>query len=357
MLKALDKWLLPYLLRARPVRLSQPLHLVLCVCDHWEPFHGADRAEALARLAQWEEQFPAVTGEFRDADGLAPAHTFFFPVEQWDDEIIRRLHAFCQRHHTEVEIHLHHRDDTPENLRVTLERGRDRLAEAGLLSRDDRGRVRYGFVHGDWALDDSYPGGGFCGVRNELDILQETGCYGDFTLPSAPNPCQTRMVNSVYYAVDTPAAKSHDRGRRAAAGTLPKEREFLLVQGPLGLNWQRRKWGLLPRLENAEIAGANPPSECRMQTWIDLAPRLCGAPHVAFLKLHTHGGNPRDMKTLLGEPMRRFHAFLAEQFNDGTRYILHYATARELTNIVHGIEHGGTNPSQLRDTTYHLPVR
>lgn len=357
MLKALDKWFLPYLFRARPVPVSQPLHIVLCVCDHWEPFHGADRAEALARMGRWEEQFPVVTAGFRDADGQPPAHTFFFPVEQWDDEIIARLHGFCQRHHTEVEIHLHHRDDTPENLRATLLRGRDRLAEAGLLSRDSEGQVRYGFVHGDWALDDSHPAGRCCGVRNELDVLRETGCYGDFTLPSAPSPCQTRTINSVYYAVDTPGPKSHDRGRLAAVGTSPRDREFLLVQGPLGLNWRWRKWGFLPRMENAEVAGANPPTERRLRTWLDFAPRVLGAPQVVFVKLHTHGGNPRDMRTLLGEPMRQFHALLAEQFNDGARYILHYATARELTNIVHGIEQGGSNPSTLRDTTYHFPAR
>jgi hypothetical protein len=50
--------------------------------------------------------------------------------------------------------------------------------------------------------------------------------------------------------------------------------------------------------------------------------------------------------------MRRFHQLLAERFNDGTRHILHYVTARELANIVHGLETGGSHPGQLRDTTY-----
>jgi hypothetical protein len=352
MFKALDKWLLPYMLSPRPVRVSGPFHIVLCVCDHWEPFHAADRAEALRRVAEWEAEFPRVTEGFRDADGRPPAHTFFFPVEQWDEEVIRRLHAFCHTHHAEVEVHLHHKDDTAENLRDTLLRGRDRLAEAGFLAKDAAGSLRYAFVHGDWALDNSYPGGGYCGVSNELDILRETGCYGDFTLPSAPNPSQTRTINSIYYATDTPAPKSHDRGRKATVGTSPNDRELLLVQGPLGLNWRWRKWGLLPRIENAEVAGANPPTLLRVLTWLDLAPRIVGAPHVVFVKLHTHGGNPRDMRTLLGDPMRRFHQLLAERFNDGTRHILHYVTARELANIVHGLETGGSHPGQLRDTTY-----
>ena len=35
MLKALDRWLIPYLLRRRPKRdASEPLHLVIAVCDH-----------------------------------------------------------------------------------------------------------------------------------------------------------------------------------------------------------------------------------------------------------------------------------------------------------------------------------
>ena len=67
----------------------------------------------------------------------------------------------------------------------------------GLLSRDRyTGEVGYGFIHGNWALDNSRPDGRMCGVDNELDVLRETGCYADFTLPSAPSPTQTRKINS-----------------------------------------------------------------------------------------------------------------------------------------------------------------
>ena len=88
----------------------------------------------------------------------------------------------------------------------------------GLLACDRRtGRPAYGFIHGNWALDNSRPDGRWCGVNNELDVLRETGCYADFTFPSAPSPTQPRKINSIYYAVDdpqpTPFARPGDRRR------------------------------------------------------------------------------------------------------------------------------------------------
>ena len=50
----------------------------------------------------------------------------------------------------------------------------------------ERSEVGYAFIHGNWSLCNSRPDGRYCGVNNELDVLRETGCYADFTLPSAP---------------------------------------------------------------------------------------------------------------------------------------------------------------------------
>src|SRR5213078_673629 len=103
-----------------------------------------------------------------------------------------------------------------------------------LLSTDKvTGEVVYGFIHGNWALDNSRPDGRYCGVGNELDVLRETGCYADFTLPAFPSPCQTRTVNSIYYAAGRPGcAKSHDTGAPAGVGR-PPVRGLLMIQGPL----------------------------------------------------------------------------------------------------------------------------
>ena len=97
----------------------------------------------------------------------------------------------------------------------------------------------------------------WCGVNNELDVLRETGCYADFTMPSAPSPTQTRTINSIYYAVDDPdaaqVARPRGRGRRqrpSPAGSL------MLIQGPLVLDLER-KWGC-PRVENGCLQGNQP---------------------------------------------------------------------------------------------------
>src|SRR5258707_498316 len=81
----------------------------------------------------------------------------------------------------------------------------------------------YAFIHGNWALDNSRPDGRWCGINNELDVLRETGCFADFTLPSAPSPCQTSTINRIYYAVDDPKRpKSHDTGFPIAEHRTPE---------------------------------------------------------------------------------------------------------------------------------------
>jgi hypothetical protein len=312
-------------------------------------------------LAEWKRKLPKLTKDFRDADGCGPRHTFFYPVEQYDPDILNDIADICRASGGEVEIHLHHDRDTADGLRQKLEQGKTDLARHGLLSRDTQGRTRYGFVHGNWALDDSHPEGKGCGVRNELAILRDTGCYADFTMPSAPSRTQTQIINSLYYAKSTAEPKSHDTGvpARVSTGTTvgenPTPGDLLLVQGPLGLNWERRKWGLLPRIENADLTGANPPRMDRMRLWLQLGIHIAGRPDWVFIKLHTHGGIPQNFNMLLGEPMREFHRAALAQFNDGEKFRLHYVSARELVNILHAAEQGRSgNPGEFRDYRYRL---
>jgi len=359
MYKALDLWLPAYLRRPRRVKPDGVTDILLAVCDHFEPLHGADKKTALERMAIWKRDFQKLIAQFSDSTGCKPRHTFFYPIEQYDPDILSALAELCELTGAEVEIHLHHDGDTAGSLREKLERGKENLARHGLLSRDADGKISYGFIHGNWALDNSHPSGRHCGVSNELGILKQTGCFADFTMPSAPSPTQTRTINSLYYAADTPQPKSHDVGELVCVGSNSKletsNSKLLLIQGPLGLNWERRKFGLLPRIENGDLTGANPPRQDRMRIWTRLGVHVEGRPDWLFIKLYTHGGIPQNFEMLLGGPMREFHQHLAQNYSAKNNFRFHYVSAREMVNILHAAENGCTgNPAQFRNYRYQL---
>ncbi|TLD69250.1 hypothetical protein FEM03_17915 [Phragmitibacter flavus] len=341
MIKGFDQWLLPHL--RQKIHAAPVTDVMLAVCDHFEPFHHTDKAGALGRMKLWREKWPTVVAQFKDHDGIGPRHSFFYPIEQYDRDVINELAALCRDSGGEGEVHLHHHNDTAENLIATLDKGKDQMASHGLLSRDQRSQITYGFIHGNWALDDSDPTGKGCGVRNELAILKQSGCYADFTMPSAPHPTQTNIINSIYYARSTPHGKSHNRGDLVNAGQPHPHRDdpdhLLLIQGPLGLEWRRRKWGVLPRVENGDLTGTNPPSAFRARRWLQLAPSLVNRPEWRFIKLHTHGAIERNREAFLGDASTRFHSQLAE-LADEIGFRLHYVSAREMTNIILAAEDG-----------------
>ncbi|MEI8340545.1 MAG: hypothetical protein WCH43_03290 [Verrucomicrobiota bacterium] len=354
MIKALDIWLPAYLRQTRKTRKTKGIrHLLLCVCDHFEPFHHVKKEKAIARVELWGDEFPKLTKPFLDSGGGAPKHTFFYPIEQYDEDILTPLAQLCRATGCEVEFHLHHNHDTAANLRVTLDRGKQDLLRHGLLSRDEKGQTRYGFIHGNWALDNSHPRGEHCGVRNELQVLNETGCYADFTMPSAPGRTQTQTINSLYYARGTNEPKSHDRNIIPAEVGKKPSGDLLLVQGPLGLNWNKRKLGCLPGIENGDLTGKNPPTLERLRLWLDLNIHVKGRPEWLFVKLHTHGAIPPNSSLFLGAQMQQFHRDLAAFAADNTGFRYHYVTAREMVNILHAAEDGHQgDPDEFRDYRY-----
>jgi len=335
--------------RSRDTEASDPVNVFIAICDHFEPEFGDPGFHAaMERVGRWCDQYPRLFGQFHDCRGQVPQHTFFFPQDQYRPEYLDRLSELCRQGFGDVEVHLHHDNDTAETLREKLDSFRKTLFRRhGLLRRDpDSGQVLYGFIHGNWALCNSRPDGRWCGVNEELNVLRETGCYADFTLPSAPDPTQTRTVNSIYYAVDHPGRpKSHDTGLRARVGQMPPQDGLLMIQGPLALDWGNRKLGLLPRTENGELHGTNPPTLARLRLWLRAGVHVAGKPNWVFVKLHTHGCNPANIGMLLGPAMERFHAELAEyaECRPGFRYF--YVTAWQMAQLVHQAEQDAREPS------------
>ena len=305
-----------------------------CFADHFEPYgQGASPDKARERVRRWTENYPVMAARYRDSDGRHPAHTFFYPAEEYDPEVLDQIKTICTSGFGDVEIHLHHDNDTAENLERSLVSFKTALFERhGFLRRDAAtGEIIYCFIHGNWALDNSRPDGRWCGVDNELDVLLRTGCRCDMTMPSAPSDTQTSKINSIYFARGHAGhRKSHNSGRDAAYGGWGAADELLLIQGPLCLNWQSRKFGLIPRIESAEISYDAPPTAQRVYLWERCAVSVKGAEDHIFIKVHTHGAVEKTMDMLFSGGFDTLWNALEERFRDRCGYRLHYMTAWEM---------------------------
>ena len=347
-----DIWL-PAYIGSAPARAYARLRrgrrltdVMFLICDHFEPRHGiASPGQAFDRLERWGREYAAFRERCLDAFGHAPLHTWFYPPHH-GSEHLARLSEMVFDGLGEVELHYHHRDDTEETLRDGL---RSTLAEyrrwGMLLEAGAPPRQSFGFIHGDWALNNSRRGE-LCGVNDEITILRELGCWADFTMPSG-NLCQTRTINSIYYAEsDARRAKAHDRGVAARVGVADTA-GLLLLQGPLGVNWRAPRY---PRIENAALTTRNWGRPDRIQCWLDCNIHVRGRPEWLFVKLHAHGAIERDFDALFGERAFAMHRLLNERCNDGRHYRLHYVTARQAYNIVKAAEQGKVgSPSDWRD--------
>lgn len=363
-LRWLPSFVLQRLARRGPGR-SQ-VDLIFALADHFEPGilpeapgQAAPLHEQERRLERWCREYPQALTEFRDSDGYPFRHTFFYPAEQYQQELIEGIAAHCQAGWGELEIHLHHgitAPDTSENTRHVLSEYRDTLVRHGCLSRwQGSGPPRYAFVHGNWALANSAQGR-FCGVDDEMQILAETGCYADLTMPSAPSRAQVAKINSLYECVLPLQQRApHRKGRNLRCGHAPQVFP-LIVQGPLLLTLRKRRSALpRPVIENAELAGANPATSGRLRLWKQAAVCVQGRPDWIFIKLHCHGMDPRDEAAMFGPPMQRFLGELIAAARGDGACRLHFTTAREMVNIIlAACDDQQGDPGKYRDYRFRL---
>jgi hypothetical protein len=362
-IKLLDKirWSLPWLMRypfwrSREmirgwVESSRPSHLIFLVANHFEPGVGP---LALGRLEAWCKLARATGDAVRDHDGTPFRHTNFFPAEQYERPLLEMLSGLQADGYGEVEIHLHHgvtHPDTSENTRRSLADFRDLLAaEHACLSREAPGsHPQYAFVHGNWALANS-AGGRFCGVDEEMQILAETGCYADFTLPSVPFQTQVPRINAIYECGGKLGeARPHRSGPNLRVGRQPVLP--VMFTGPLVFDWTRRVHGLpIPRLDDGALAQNYPLNLHRLDNWRSSRIGVTGRPDWHFIKLFSHGFFDWDQDIMIGDQMKRFMGEIMEMAERTGEFKIHFASAREAFNMaIAAVDGHEGNPNDFRD--------
>lgn len=348
---------------SRPGEGGSSPHVVVVVADHFEPSWNEDLSPVpwdvqMRRAEQWNRLARATGAAVRDADGKPFVHTCFYPAEQYHRPLLDIIAELEAEGLGEVEIHLHHGVDAPdtaENTRRELLEFRDALAEDHrCLSRmDGVGEPKYAFVHGNWALANSMSNQ-CCGVDNEMEILAETGCYMDLTLPAIPFESQSSILNSIYECKGPFDKKaSHFKGARLRVGDRPKL-PFLLT-GPLVLNWRRRKHGVVvPRIEDGALAANFALEKGRFNDWLRARISVIGRPDWIFIKLYCHAFFDHDQSVMIGEDCKRFWLDLLNRSEQTGEYKIHFATSREAFNMIMAALDGREgNPHQYRDYRLH----
>jgi hypothetical protein len=313
---------LPGYLRNRLATKSVPNggRVWVAIADHWEPYWLKPSDEtAASRVATWVKHWPEIAGRHADSNGRAPQYTFYYPQEEYRPQFLDALAEMKRAGIADVDIHIHHDGEGQQNFMDRMSGFIETLVTRHGLLRQSHGRTVFGFIHGNWALDNSRPDGRWCGLNNEITLLRELGCYADFTMPSGNSPTQSRTVNTIYWACDDPLKpRSYDHGVAVKPGA-PGSGDLLMIPGPLGLRWTER---LIPRLETGEVACQDLPTAYRVERWLDLAPRIGND---IFIKLYTHGAQERNSTALLLQGgLERLFTLLMEacgRHNHQLRYV------------------------------------
>ena len=358
---------LPWLWRYPFVRVADILnqnafekkHLIISVADHFEPAWTPDGVhpsvdQQLRRLDRYIETARRTGRATLDNDGTMFRHTNFYPAEQYDARILDKCAEMQSEGLGEVEIHLHHgvdHPDTSENLRAVLTDFRDTLAERHkCLSRmPGSDTPMYAFVHGNLALANSNHGK-FCGVDDEMQILQETGCYADMTLPSAPDPSQVSTFNRIYECGDElDKASPHNKGRRLSVGGARPQLP-VIINGPLILRMFRSDGTIRPGIEDGALSAAQGTSDLRTRRWVSAGVTVDGRSDWVFIKLYCHGFFDEDQPYCIGDKAAAFFSELVEQGDRTGAYKVHFASARETFNMISAaVERRSGDPDQYRD--------
>jgi hypothetical protein len=314
---------LPGYLRARLRRRGQgpPRHVWLMITDHFEPlWRDRDEGVARERVALWQKRWPEIARRYSDSEGRRPVYGFFYPEEEYRPHLLDPLAAMTREGIGDVEIHIHHDGEGEAAFVDKMSRFLETLETRHGLLRRHAGRLAFGFIHGNWALDNSRPDGRWCGLNNEITLLRDLGCYADFTMPAAFEPCQAGPVNEIFRATDDPLRpRSYARGVAVRPG-LPAVGDLTMITGPLGLELRGLR---KPRIESGEIAGYALPSPARTRLWLEIAPRI--ADH-AFVKLFAHGTQERNSGPLLAHGLDDLFTSVQERCREvGAR--LHYVSA------------------------------
>jgi hypothetical protein len=276
---------------------------MLCICDRITSVAGLERSQ----LRQRGESFREFARRYSDADGSHPKHTLFVPPAlAQENDAFEMVADFARQTGSETEFYLCAQHQAPEAVRGEIDLLKSALDRQSLLSRNATGAPRFAVLGG---------------MRLPVAPLREAGCRADFT-PSAPGQ---RTLNLLHYRSDSEPMKLHRvRADRDAAVTRPGE--LLRIPNPVCLDWESRRFGVLPRVESGELTAHEPPTAHRLKLWLECHVTVDARPNWHFIALHANSMSEHRAATI-GPASARFHQGLAAMAAADKTVRFHYVSA------------------------------
>ncbi len=339
-------WLPDYFLHSEPNPIDKLSagHVMFLIADHHEAGRG-DRG--FKRSNAWGKAYVKNVEGIRDDYGNPVQYTWFYAYDHLNSSVVFNLNKLVFAGLGEIELQWHHGPDTNETFPAKLKKALSWCNSHGfLLHVGPNPQPQFGFVHGNWALDNSSGNPNQCGVNRELDILKSHGGYADFTFSTLSTLAQPWKINSIYYAKDTDTPKSYDTGKDVEVG--PRNSGFMIFQGPIACDWHDLIW------DSAALESTSPFKPHRIDLWLKFAPTIKGRPEWLFVKVYTHGVQSKDV--ILSQQFRDMLFELKRKCREKV-LSLHFVTAREAYNIVRAAEDGlHGNPEKFRDYFVKKPI-
>ena len=240
-------------------------------------------------------------------------------------------------------------------LRTYIETSKEFFKEAGIDMES------WGFVHGMWALNASDKRA--CNISNELIILNEHGCFGDFTFPAGRERCSPKM-SGIFFVPPKKGRKVYNIGlplipRRNQLVNpkmfivfYPTTRNVFTAIDSLLLHKGERAYYYNTTLSPNTFAGKNTvgalcPEDPReiVQEWL-LSSMVID--RTLIIKTNAHSMNDDfwlidgkvENKSPLFHPDHVERMGILERFANKFEVEIHYLTARELYAFTKAIDKG-----------------
>ncbi len=125
----------------------------------------------------------------------------------------------------------------------------------------------------------------------------------------------------------------------------------MIFQGPIVLAPSLSIRHLFVDVDDGDVHASQHASPTRVDRWVRANVHVSQRPDWVFVKLFAHCiSTPGDAEACLGADFDEALSYLEHTYNDGTRYVLHYITARKAYNLARAAAQGATGgPHQYVD--------